>query len=97
MNRLPIRVRLALAFTVAMALVIVAGSSLLYVRLQDALDQSINQSLHAQLAEVTALTRQADTGLQQGIAAAQGRDIFAQVIDTRGNVIDATPQLRGRR
>jgi two-component system, OmpR family, sensor kinase len=91
----PIRVKLTLAFTAAMAVILAVAGLLLYLRLETALDQGINQSLHAQLAEVTALTRQADTGLKQGVPAGQGGDIYAQVITPRGAVIDATPQLRG--
>lgn len=96
MTRLPIRVRLTLAFMAAVAVVLAVSGLLLYVRLEGALDQSIDQSLHAQLAEVTALTRQADTGLQQGVPAARGGDLFAQVLTTGGTVIDATPQLGGQ-
>ncbi|MGH3379785.1 MAG: sensor histidine kinase [Actinoallomurus sp.] len=79
-----------------MAVVLVAGGVLLELRLERALDQGINQSLRAQLAEVTALTRQADTGLQQGIPTGRGGDIFAQVLASGGTVIDATSQLSGR-
>ena len=45
MSRLPIRLRLALAFAVAMALVLVAVGALLYVRLGDALDEQLDESL----------------------------------------------------
>jgi two-component system OmpR family sensor kinase len=79
-----------------MAVVLAACGLVLYVRLERALDHSIDQSLHAQLAEVTALTRQADTGLQQGIPAGQVGDSFVQVLTRGGRVIDATPQLRGQ-
>jgi len=44
-SRLPIRLRLALAFAVAMALVLVAVGALLYLRLGDALDEQLDESL----------------------------------------------------
>ncbi|MGZ4480847.1 MAG: ATP-binding protein [Gaiellales bacterium] len=85
-----------LAFTVAVAVILTVSGLLLYLRLQGALDQAIDQSQHAQLAEVRALTSQADAGLAQGVPAAQGGDIFAQVLSTSGGVLDTTPQLRGK-
>jgi hypothetical protein len=56
-DRVPIRVRLTLAFTAAMAVVVAASGLVLYLRLEGTLDHSIDQSLQAQLAEATALTR----------------------------------------
>ena len=45
MSRFPIRLRLALAFAAAMALVLVAVGALLYLRLGDALDEQLDESL----------------------------------------------------
>ena len=93
MRRIPIRIRLGLAFAGAMAVVLALGGVLLYARMADALDRTITGSLRSQLTSVTALIKQADTGLAQGVPAAGGRDTFAQVLDPDGTVLDATPQL----
>ena len=45
MSRLPVRVRLTLAFVLAMAVVLVAIGALLYVRLGDALSEQLDESL----------------------------------------------------
>ena len=45
MSRLPIRLRLTLAFTLAMALVLAAMSFFVYDRVDHALNASIDQSL----------------------------------------------------
>ena len=56
MNRLPIRVRLTLAFAVAMACVIGAMAVVVYVRVGDALLTSVDQSLRAQTRDLLART-----------------------------------------
>jgi signal transduction histidine kinase len=91
-SRLPIRIRLTLGFVAAFAVMLAAGGLLLYARFEAGLNDGIDQSLHAQLAEVTALTRQADTGLRQGGIAPRG-DTVAQVLAPSGAVVDWTPGL----
>ena len=45
MRRLPLRIRLTLAFAVAMAVVLAILGAFLYVRVREALDEQLNQSL----------------------------------------------------
>ena len=54
MKRLPLRIRLTLAFAVAMAAVIAVLGAFLYVRVREALDEELNQSLRAR-AEAAAI------------------------------------------
>ena len=54
MSRLPIRVRLTLAFAVAMAIVLAATGSLLYVGLRSSLDESIRDGLDARIEDLAA-------------------------------------------
>ena len=51
MSRLSLRLRLTLVFALAMALMLAAIGTLVYVRLERALDHSLDQTLRAQLAE----------------------------------------------
>jgi signal transduction histidine kinase len=90
LGRLPIRIRLTLAFTLVMALVLAATGIFLYVRLGSGLANAIDQGLRARATDVSALERQASPGLRNQPGADSG---FAQVIGPRGNVIDATPGL----
>ena len=92
MSRLPVRMRLTLAFAVAMAIVLAATGLFLYVRTGTALDRTINQGLRARSADVSTLFQQADTALRE--ARLRGPDSgFAQVVGARGQVVDATPGL----
>jgi hypothetical protein len=90
MDRLPIRFRLTLAFTIVMAVVLAATGLFLYVRLGSALNRTIDQGLRARATDIATLAQQADTGLQDArhLRTDSG---FAQVVGPRGNVIDSTP------
>jgi two-component system OmpR family sensor kinase len=93
MSRVPIRIRLTLAFTVAMALVLAATGLFLYLRLGGALSRTVDQGLQARAVEVAALAQQADTGLSEA-RGLRGLDHgFAQVLAPSGVVLDATPGL----
>ena len=95
MTRLPIRLRLTLAFALAMAVVLGATGLFLYLRLGSALDETLNNGLRSRADDVTALVLQADSGLSEaeGNRLAEQGESFAQVLDRSGRVIDTTPQL----
>jgi two-component system OmpR family sensor kinase len=98
MTRLPIRLRVTLAFAVVMALVLAAMGLTLYLQFRADLDRTVDQGLGSRAADVTALIKQADSGLNQAGRSplseqAQG---FAQILDARGNVVDSTPLVRNR-
>ena len=57
MRRLPIRVRLTLAFTLVMAVVLAAMSFFVYARVASTLLASIDQSLRGQTVDVAHLDR----------------------------------------
>ncbi|MHB1569856.1 MAG: sensor histidine kinase, partial [Solirubrobacteraceae bacterium] len=88
-----IRLRLTLAFVLAMGVVLAATGAFLYVRFRAGLDGSIDRSLKSETYAVQALISQADSGLQSG-----GRSLlrsgqsFAEVI-VNGRVADRTPAL----
>jgi len=95
MSRLPIRIRLTLAFTLLMAVVLAATGLFVYLRLASGLDRAIDQGLRTRAADVAALVRQSDTGLREG-RNGQADGGLAQVIGSGGRVIDATPGNAGR-
>jgi signal transduction histidine kinase len=88
---LPIRIRLTLAFAVAMATVLAVTGLFLYLRLGSSLDRAVGQGLRARAADVTSLVQQADLRGTSNLPGANSG--FAQVIGVRGAVIDATPGL----
>lgn len=81
-----------------MAVVLAATGSFLYLRLQADIDRGVDRALRARAGDVTALVKQADSGLTQAGPSPLTRrgESFGQILDRRGRVLDATPPL-GRR
>ncbi|MGH2921156.1 MAG: hypothetical protein ACRDKU_03720, partial [Gaiellaceae bacterium] len=52
MSRLPIRLRLTVAFAIAMAAVLALTGTLLYLGLRSSLDEAINDGLETRLADI---------------------------------------------
>ena len=59
MSRLPIRLRLTLAFAVAMAIVLIVAGGILYARLGSSLQEGIDDNLEARSLTLTALVQPA--------------------------------------
>ncbi|HWX97900.1 MAG TPA: ATP-binding protein [Solirubrobacteraceae bacterium] len=95
LTRLGLRLKVTLAFAVAMTLLLGALGMFVYLRYQDGLDRSLNQGLRSRADDVRALVMQADSGLRQAgrsSLAAPG-ERFAQILAADGRVLDATPSL----
>ncbi|HYM56418.1 MAG TPA: ATP-binding protein [Solirubrobacteraceae bacterium] len=98
MTRIPIRLRLTLAFTAVMAVLLCATGLFLHLRLGAELDATIDRGLRSRAGDVTALVEQADSGLAESGRSPlteQGQNL-AQILDAFGRVVDAPPALRGR-
>jgi heavy metal sensor kinase len=94
-SRLPIRARLALAFALAMAVVLTAIGAVLITRLGASLDETVDESLQARSAELAARV----AGGDERVATADPVDPdewFVQLLDARGRVMAATPGLEER-
>lgn len=89
MSSLPIRVRLTLAFAIAMACVIGAMALLVYVRVGSALLDSVDQTLRAQAQEALAHTSD-EHGPVDNVDAAGGRTL-AQVLGPGGAITRSVP------
>src|SRR3954470_1444558 len=70
-----------------MALLLAAIGAFLFVRLEAALDRTIDQGLRERSRDVGALVRRGNAEL------AQPGEGFAQVLDPRGSVVESTPRL----
>jgi heavy metal sensor kinase len=87
LSALPIRVRLAAGFAVAMAAVLVGLGIFVYLRVGDALLSSVDQSLRAQAAESSPHARRGP--LIDADARSSG--IVVQVLDANGRVVRSAP------
>ena len=96
LDRIPIRLRLTLAFAGVMALVLLGAGIFIRSSLARDLDASILQSLRARAADVRALVDEPGPGLTAAGRSplTEGGATFAQILDPEGRVIDATPLLR---
>jgi two-component system OmpR family sensor kinase len=83
MSRLPIRWRLTLTFASVMAVVLVLVGVFLYIRLGDALDERIADSLESRLAALAQTLDPSDP-------VASGEEGVAQVLATDGSVVDGS-------
>jgi two-component system, OmpR family, sensor kinase len=97
--RVPIRLRLTLAFAIAMAVVLLATGLFLYLRLEGALDQTIDQSLRGRADDVATLVRASGSGLREegGSRLVDQDENVAQVLDPDGVILDSTPGVGGHR
>jgi two-component system OmpR family sensor kinase len=95
-DRVPTRVRVTIAFAAIMALLLAGAGLFLYLRLGSTLQATVDRGLRSRAGVVSALIQQADSGLAQSGRSPlteQGESL-AQILDSRGRVVDALPTLR---
>jgi len=93
-SRLPIRLRLTLAFVVAMAVVLVLAGAILYARLGSSLQEGIDDGLEARSLTLTALVQARGPQLGDDDLSTGDADVFAQVLAPDGKPLAASPSLR---
>ncbi|MGI8749319.1 MAG: sensor histidine kinase [Thermoleophilaceae bacterium] len=98
LQRLPIRVRVTLAFVAVMAVVFAGMGVFIYLRQGSELQDTIDQGLRSRAADITTLVREADSGLSESGRSplTETGESVAQILDRRGRVVDAPPALRNR-
>jgi two-component system OmpR family sensor kinase len=84
-SRLPLRLRLTLAFGLVMAVVLAATGLVVYGIFRSDLNSTIDDSLRARASDVAAARSPSGTG-----------ENFAQVLSTSDAVLASSPQVRGR-
>jgi signal transduction histidine kinase len=93
--RLPIKVRLTIAFSATMAILLVAGGTLLYTEVARTLLHTTDNALRAQAALVQAgLDNRGANFADQGPGSG-GVQTFAQVLDPTGKVLESSEIVRG--
>ena len=98
MRRLPIRVRVTLAFSGVMAIVLLAVGLFLYFRLEAQLTRSVDQGLRSRATEVSALARErGDSRLGTSAVSPliEQDEAFAEILTDSGQVLDASTQVNG--
>src|SRR4051812_32737381 len=98
LRRLPIRLRLTLAFALVMAVVLGATGAFVYLRMQSELDDSVEQGLRSRASDLVALVRQADDALNEvgrSPVSERGENV-AQILAPSGRLVDGTPGFRSR-
>jgi heavy metal sensor kinase len=86
MSGLPIRLRLTLAFAVAMAVVLGAVGAFLYLRLGATLDERIDESLATRGEELAAVVSAGGADVRHFVVPG-GEDGFAQVLAREGDIL----------
>jgi two-component system, OmpR family, sensor kinase len=93
-RRIPIRIRIALAFTAVMAILLAGLGLFIYLRFSSQLNATIDQGLESRSHEVATIVRQSDPDeLRHGELLTPGQQGFSQIVDRSGRVLDTTPQL----
>jgi signal transduction histidine kinase len=98
MSRLPIRVRLTLAFATAMAVVLALLGVAVYARFEDSLNENADQSLRSRATDIAAVIettgpRLPETGPGRFV---ESEESFAQLLDESGRVVDGTTRADSR-
>jgi two-component system, OmpR family, sensor kinase len=91
MSRLPIRLRVTLAFAVAMALLLAALGYFVYARFDSELSEQIDQSLRTHGDDIASLVAGGDLARNSKLLGRE--ESFAQVLTADGRVYATTPQL----
>jgi heavy metal sensor kinase len=93
---LPIRFRVTAALALAMALVLAASGWFLYARLDSHLATALDTALKVRADDLGTLVRQPGAKLEseRGGGLIERGESFAQLLDRRGRVLDATRPLR---
>jgi two-component system, OmpR family, sensor kinase len=93
MSKLPIRIRLTLAFALATAAVLATAGAFLSMRLGSSIDDAIDEALATRLADVSALAAGREGSLADRLETrrADPEERFAQVLVSDGRVIAASP------
>jgi signal transduction histidine kinase len=96
LSRMPIRLRVTLAFAAVMTVVLGAVGLFVYLRFRAELDATINAGLRSRATDVAALVRESDSGLGERRGNLVGRsESFAEVLGPAGRVLDSTPSIGG--
>ena len=93
MSRIPIRARLALAFAVAMLVVLSAAALFVYLRVRADLNDSVTASVEARVEVLDQRLERAGGRLDSGPEPLDPEESFAQVLSVDGRLLDGTANV----
>ncbi|MGW1752188.1 hypothetical protein ACWCRD_42610 [Streptomyces sp. NPDC002092] len=94
MPRLPIRLRLTLAFCLGMAAVVAALGAFLYTRMGTELTRAVDVDLRARAAaSVSSLSQRERAPLDAGRGLIDFDESFGQILSPSGDVVETTPAV----
>jgi len=90
--KLPIRIRLAVAFSIGLLLVLSLAATFVYLRVEDELNRALDASLAARGDDVGTLAEGSGTGEIDlgGVRSGEGESTFTQVLSPGGRVVQST-------
>ncbi len=96
LDRVPIRLKLALTFAGMMVVLFGVLSLLLYVQFANGLDAGITSSLETRAADLSVVAGERDKLLLAHPQLPEGSAGFAQILDPQGRILASTPGRGGR-
>lgn len=93
MSRIPIRVRLALIFALALAIVLAGFGWFIYARVGEHLSTALDQELRSRAQDLSALIAEGGSLQMIGGGLIESGESFAQLVEGDRSVVDATPPL----
>jgi two-component system, OmpR family, sensor kinase len=98
LKRLPIRLRVTIAFAGAMALLLAALGVFIYLRFESQLDNTFNQGLRSRAGQTESLLKRSGVGPLRSARSSlvEPEESFAQVLTTGGSIYRGASQLGDR-
>jgi len=92
MSRIPIRIRLTLAFVLALGVVLAALGWVVYSRFEESLNDNTDRALRSRATDISALINRSGPRIPgaRGDRFVESEESFSQILDTQGRIVDAT-------
>ena len=96
MSRIPIRIRLTLAFVLALGIVLAGLGWIVYTRFEKSLDDNADRALRSRATDITAVIERSGPRLSSPGADRfiESDESFAQLLDSDGRVVDGSRLVR---
>ena len=92
MSRIPIRIRLTLAFVLALGVVLAGLGVVVYTRFENSLNDNTDRALRSRATDIAALIDRSGPRIPgaRGDRFIESEESFTQILDTQGQIVDAS-------
>ena len=92
MSRIPIRIRLTLAFVLALGLVLAALGFVVYTQFEDDLNDNTDRALRSRATDIAALIARSGPRIPgaRGDRFIESEESFTQILDAQGRIVDSS-------